>query len=129
MGGRGASSGGASISRQITVYEKQMNSLGARMEKLAREGRPSSIHPRGNERKMEEYYKVQRQYNEIRRKHNTALNERARIQREKENRKTKENKTFVNSYGEATGRYITSPTYERAMKRQEKEILNFLGRR
>lgn len=30
-------------------------------------------------------------------------------------------KTFVNSYGEATTRYITSATYERAQKRLDKE--------
>lgn len=31
-------------------------------------------------------------------------------------------KTFVNSFGEATDRYVTSSTYERAQRRNEKEI-------
>ena len=34
------------------------------------------------------------------------------------------NHTFVNGFGEATHRYITSQTYERAMKRNEREIQN-----
>lgn len=40
-----------------------------------------------------------------------------------------ETKTFVNGYGEATKKYITSSTYERAEKRRQKEILSFMGRR
>ena len=40
-----------------------------------------------------------------------------------------ETKTFVNGYDEATKRYITSSTYERAEKRRQKEIISFMGRR
>lgn len=40
-----------------------------------------------------------------------------------------ETKTFINGYGEATKKYITSSTYERAEKRRQKEILSFMGRR
>jgi predicted HNH restriction endonuclease len=41
----------------------------------------------------------------------------------------KETKTFVNGYGEATNKYITCSTYERAEKRRQKEVLSFMGRR
>jgi replicative DNA helicase len=41
----------------------------------------------------------------------------------------KETKTFVNGYGEATKRYITSSTYERAEKRRQKAVLSFIGNR
>lgn len=41
----------------------------------------------------------------------------------------KEVKTFINGYGEATNRHITSSTYNRAMKRNKKEIVSFLGNR
>lgn len=34
---------------------------------------------------------------------------------------------FVNSFGEATKRNITSSTYERAMKRTEKDVLRNMG--
>ena len=36
-------------------------------------------------------------------------------------------KTFVNSYGEATTRDITAPSYERAKKRQQKAVLRNMG--
>lgn len=36
-------------------------------------------------------------------------------------------KTFVNSYGEATKREITSATFERANKRLSKEIMSFIS--
>jgi hypothetical protein len=41
----------------------------------------------------------------------------------------KEPKTFINGYGEATNKYITSSTYEKAERRRQKEILSFMGRR
>lgn len=37
-------------------------------------------------------------------------------------------KTFINGYGEATTKYISTSTYERAEKRRQKEIVSFLGR-
>lgn len=37
------------------------------------------------------------------------------------------NKTFVNADGEATTRYITSATYERAIKRTQKDVEAFIG--
>lgn len=36
-------------------------------------------------------------------------------------------RTFVNSYGEATTRYITSSTYERAQKRLMKQVESIMG--
>lgn len=36
-------------------------------------------------------------------------------------------KAFVNSYGEATTRSITAPSYERAQKRQQKAVLRNMG--
>ena len=35
---------------------------------------------------------------------------------------------FVNSFGEASQRYVTSTTYERAQRRLEREVAAFLGR-
>lgn len=55
--------------------------------------------------------------------------ERDNIIVQEENTKAKETKTFINGYGEATKRYITSSTYERAEKRRQKEILSFIGNR
>lgn len=123
MGGRGASSSGASLSRRINGLQKQFNSLGNRMENLVRQ-----FNPRGGDSHIrDEYYRVQKKYNEVRRKINAAQDERAKIQRKREEKTNK--RTFVNSYGEATNRYITSTTYERAVRRRERDVLNFLGRR
>jgi hypothetical protein len=41
----------------------------------------------------------------------------------------KEQITFINGYGEATNKYITSSTYERAERRRLKEVASFMGRR
>ena len=38
-------------------------------------------------------------------------------------------RAFVNSFGEATTRYVTSGTYERAIRRTEREVQGFMGRR
>ncbi len=38
-------------------------------------------------------------------------------------------RTFVNSFGGATTRYVTSGTYERAIRRTEREVRGFMGRR
>lgn len=35
--------------------------------------------------------------------------------------------TFVNGFGEATSRYVTTTTYERARKRAEKDVLRNMG--
>ena len=40
---------------------------------------------------------------------------------------TNKKKTFVNGYGEATKREITSSTYTRAEKRLSKQIMNFVS--
>lgn len=39
----------------------------------------------------------------------------------------KQNKTFVNSFGEATTRNITNATYERQQKKLQKELMRFIG--
>lgn len=41
----------------------------------------------------------------------------------------KKEKTFINGFGEATNKYITSNTYERTRKRNLKEMESFLGYR
>lgn len=35
---------------------------------------------------------------------------------------------FINGFGQATHRYITTTTYERAQKRLDKQLFSFLGR-
>ena len=74
------------------------------------------------ERAQSHYYSLQSDYNR-RRDRLSAL------ESEKQSRQAPPEpavKVFVNSYGEATTREITNPTYERAQRRQRIEIENFL---
>lgn len=66
-----------------------------------------------------EYYDVQREMNSKRNELNKALDEMAKTRK---SQTVQERKTFVNGFGEATRREITSSTYKRAQKRLQKEI-------
>ena len=46
---------------------------------------------------------------------------------EKENKVSKVSEKYINGYGEATSREITSSTYIRADRRLSKEIMSFIG--
>lgn len=65
----------------------------------------------------------------------TLLNELYKLENKERDEKLanednrKETKTFVNGYGEATNKYITSSTYERAERRRQREVLSFMGNR
>lgn len=133
VGGRGASrgaSGGASINKtntrtpqslddRIKIAKQRMESLSNEMARIAREKRPEVTYM------PDKYYEVQRQFRDAREEYNKLLDERAEIRKKEQSEK--ETKTFVNSYGEATKRNITSPTYERSKKRLEEQILHNLG--
>lgn len=135
MGGRGASSFGSKnhggmaassalsdrqISARISQLDAEISSLEGTMERL---GRKSSWYLQGapwaTRTDHEQYVAARDKYQELR-------SERSSLAMEQVKRKsvTQESKTkaFVNSFGEATDRYVTSGTYERAMKRQEKQI-------
>jgi predicted HNH restriction endonuclease len=58
-----------------------------------------------------------------------AIEDQERLERIAKQQNEKQEKTFINGFGEATNKYITSSTYERAEKRRQKEILSFMGNR
>lgn len=74
---------------------------------------------------MSDYNEGSKVFNELRDRKSTLEDERAKRKRGSQSSATK---VFVNSYGEATRRYITNPTYERAQKRLERDVVRFLGR-
>ena len=82
----------------------------------------------------DKYENERKQYYAIMKERNSYRDELARSFSEKnknhEIEKAKKNNKFenpkINGYGEATSRYITTSTYERAMKMQEKEVAQFL---
>ena len=49
------------------------------------------------------------------------------LSKEKEPKQIENRQTFVNGYGEATTREITSSTYKRAEKRLSRQIMSFIG--
>lgn len=108
------------------LYEK----TGERMATLARrkisaDNNPS-ISSRKKEKTQRDYYQAQRIYNDLR----NERDKRADQRRMKRKASQGSPRKVVNGFGEATNRYITTATYERARKRREKEALGvFMGLR
>ena len=124
FGGRGASSGRAGGVGNIATLESQYNKL---LEKQASLGRTMLL---GTD---SENAKARKQWNtndkKLRRMKTNIETARAK-QREAQREalsKIKTKKPFINAFGEATKRYVTSTTYERAEKRNSEEIMKFIG--
>ena len=124
FGGRGASSvragGGGNIATLVSQYNKLL-------EKQASLGRTMLL---GTD---SENAKARKQWNtndkKLRRMKTNIETARAK-QREAQREalsKIKTPKPFVNAFGEATKRYVTNTTYERARKRNSKEIMKYIG--
>lgn len=110
------------ITSAIKQQQSVVDSLGQQLKKIARQNPIAALGM------PEEYYKVLRQYQQAKKTLNELMNKRSKIENEKRVSSPTSKKKFINSFGEATERKITSSAYERAMKRQEKEILQFLGK-
>lgn len=144
MGGRGASSGGAMRSGQSGKPVKDMTDrqLSAAASSVARDieeaesvlARTSNGHtgylqgaPWGSREDHERYASA---YDEL---HGTLMPRRDAILDEMARRRggatAGRSGVFVNSYGEATTRYITSQSYEAAQRRLRRDVDSFLGRR
>lgn len=72
----------------------------------------------------QEYYDIKKEQQAVQAEHRIITREIAK--RKKRTEKTTQ-KTFVNSYGEATTREITTATYKRAQKRARKQIENIMS--
>ena len=123
MGGRGASSGNISKNN----IDKEMDKLTTKMIELDRDYRMSFSHtnPLGDSKIQQQWLKAQAQFNKLREKKQIMLDKEASARRKKD--KDNRQEAFVNSYGEATKREITTSTYKRAMKRQNKNVLRNMG--
>ena len=124
FGGRGASSGRAGGGGNIATLVSQHNNL---LEKQASLGRTMLL---GTD---SENAKARKQWNtndkKLRRMKTNIETARAK-QREAQREalsKIKTKKPFINGFGEATKRYVTNTTYENAQKRNDKEIMKFIG--
>ena len=125
FGGRGSSSGrarggGGNIATLVSQYNKLL-------EKQASLGRTMLLGTDSENAKARKKWntndkKLRRMKTNI----ETARAKQREAQRE-ELSKIKTKKPFKNAFGEATKRYVTSTTYERAEKRNSKEIMKFIG--
>lgn len=107
----GGQSNARTLEKTISKYRDDVEKLKGRMAAITKKYRPWEL--------PKEYYDVQREMNTKRNALNKALDEMAsRAKRQT----SKERKTFVNGFGEATRREITSQSYKRAQNRLQKEI-------
>ena len=123
MGGRGASASVGSIKTLQAQYDK----LKERNIKLYNETAGFAI--TGDMERLKKRNKAYKEWLDNRNKLG-KLKQQIDGKRVREERYQKQDnsKTFVNSYGEATKREITSSTYRRQQKRLEKSVRRNLGR-
>lgn len=141
MGGRGSSSSWSSASaggmtdRQlnssISSTRNEMDKVGARMEQAAH--KIESAQASSREGRQERVSKARREYNSLSDRYNGLRDKLTKLESERDKRASSittgnQSRARVNSFGEATTRYITSPSYERAQRSQEKRIRSLLGR-
>ena len=107
------------LKNDISALDKEIQETKVKLAEKAKYAMPSD---KEYPKEREEYYKYREKYTNLNNEYNNKLNELS-----KKNKEENEiSKTFVNSYGEATKREITSSAYKRNQKRIEKQIANFL---
>lgn len=82
--------------------------------------------PNYDEAKAELYYSELNRFRSTHKRINEILDEQ-RAARNADRQANPSRKTFVNSYGEATTRNITSATYERQQKCLSKQLIDFIA--
>ena len=115
--------------------DSQLKSVNANMEKVSdvmlktADGHVGYLQgtPFGNKADHEAYVKAFKEYGSLREQRNAILGERARRAHERAMAQPLKAKTFVNSFGEATTRYIETASYKRAQKRLDKDVLRNMG--
>lgn len=142
MGGRGSNSashrdaatspvakmGDGRLGGELKAVEGSMEKAARVMDENAR-GHTGYLQgtPWGSAAAHKAYVEASDEYRSLRARRNAIVDEQARRKQERAAAEPPKQKTFVNSYGEATTRHVTSAIYERAMKRQEKAVLRNMG--
>lgn len=130
MGGRGSASsgagagGGASAGGSIKSLEAQKKALGDKMASLVRQ---TDKDGQMTSEARKEYYATKSKRDDVVQKLSKAYKADAEARSKQAKSEPAEKKTFVNGYGEATHRYITTTTYERAQKRAMKSVEGWLS--
>lgn len=115
--------------------DSQLKSVNARMEKVSdvmlktADGHTGYLQgtPFGDKADHEAYVKASKEYGSLRERRDAILGEQARRIHESAVAAPLKPKTFVNSYGEATKRSVTTSGYEQAQKRQQRAVLRNMG--
>ena len=118
MGGRGSSSslGGSrnvTSEERVKVLEKKIDDIKEKLATIVSENGSAMGLP-------DKYYDLQKQRDSLERERSKELGK--ITQNRKPTYETKEHHTFVNGWGEATTREITSLSYKRAQARLDKII-------
>nr|DAZ19100.1 MAG TPA: hypothetical protein [Caudoviricetes sp.] len=128
MGGRGSYSGvarkaGAARFTTVAQVDARMSELSAIMERTASDatGYPSGV-PGATKSGYDEYRTAQSEFQRLQGVRANLLEREAATQRA-----DRSPRTFVNSFGEATSRYITTGTYERTRRRTDADVLRNMG--
>ena len=119
-GRRGNKSMGSGKFRSSEEIQQEMDKIGQKVVELERNsipGKHSEKQISANRTKINALLKKTRK---LRQERSDAWGREAREYNEKHPQSS--HHTFVNGFGEATHRYITTSTYERAMKRNDREI-------
>ena len=126
-GGAGAGGGASAGGGSIKSLEAQKKALGDKMASLVRQ---TDKDGQMTSEARKEYYATKSKRDDVVQKLSKAYKADAEARSKQAKSDPAEKKTFVNGYGEATHRYITTSTYERAQKRAMKSVDGWLsGRR
>ena len=125
MGGRGSSSIRGSGSASLGTLKAQEKKLDAQIDKLKKKlADYASKNPAWN--MPSGYYDVQRKRQALESKRRTLTDRIVAASKNTTVEKTS-GKTFVNSFGEATKREITTSTYKNNQAKLSKEIMGLVG--
>ena len=131
MGGRGSASaggagavGGAGAGGSIKSLEAQKKALGDKMASLVRQ---TDKDGQMTSEVRKEYYATKSKRDDVVQKLSKAYKADAEARSKQAKSEPAEKKTFINGFGEATDRYVTSTTYERIQARQSREIFRRLN--
>lgn len=132
MGGRGARSKSSKAGVGVrSLTDKRLASeidrLGKVMEETAQAHVAYLQRRGGSKADSDRYRKAQARYSELQNESMRRLKANSARNAAASTAKPKPARTFVNSFGEATRRYVTTGTYERARKRAEKDVLRNMG--
>ncbi len=112
------------LANEIDSRRRRIGEMGDRLVELAQRIDEARMSPR--EGRRERVDGAQRRHNEAKETYDRLRDELAALEDERAHRRQANerpaNRTFVNSYGEATTRYITSQSYESAQRRLNREM-------